>query len=132
MLIACTKIFRIIAMPVLKCYRLLLTLCSKETLSAISYKLIFYLGNIEQKHGVSGLEDMDQKMKLKAKTKYYKTDKTGSSKRSCQYVAFESTRRQKEPRGVRGRHARGEAAPAREAHETIFFRFLRVQKIPIG
>ena len=34
----------------------------------------------------------------------------------------------KKEQGARGRHARGEGAAVREAHENRFFRFLRVWK----
>ena len=100
------------------------------------YKQIFYLGKTEQKHGVLGLEDMDQKMKLKAKRKYYKADKTGSSKGSCQYVAcvagawkYEAQERTA-GRTRETREGRGSACP--RGPWNYFFHFIRVRKIPVG
>ena len=87
---------------------------------------------------------MDQKMKLKAKRKYYKLKLTEQAPQRASvntqpaWQTLESKRRKKEPRGVRGRYARGEGAPVREAYETTFLAFLEcgisllVKRFPTG
>ena len=81
---------------------------------------------------------MDQKMKLKAKQKkYYKADKTGPSKGSCQYVACVAgawkyeVQERTTGRTRETREGSGSACP-RGPPMKLFFPLSKSAEIPIG